>query len=93
MSAIARVLVGQGYHVSGSDRQLNEITAALQELGVKIHEGHKAENIAGANIVLISSAIPDDNPEILIGKKQGLPVVKRYDFLSALTAGTRTIAG
>jgi UDP-N-acetylmuramate--alanine ligase len=92
MSAIARVLVGQGYRVSGSDRQPNEITAGLQELGVVIHEGHSAENIMGADIVLISSAIPDDNPEIVFAKKQGLPVVKRYDFLSALTAGTRTIA-
>ena len=92
ISAIARVLIGLGYRVSGSDQQLNDITAALEQKGVEIHKGHKAENITGADILLISSAIPDDNPEVLMAIKQEIPVVKRSEFLEVLTRETKTIA-
>ena len=92
ISAIASVLRGQGYRVSGSDLQLNDITAALEEDGVEINKGHSAENIAEADILLISSAIPDDNLEVSAARKRGIPIVKRSDFLEVLLRGTKTIA-
>ncbi len=91
-SAIARVLLGRGFRVSGSDQQLNDITAGLEEIGAEIHEGHAAKNIAGADLILISSAIPGGNPEVTEARKQGIPVVKRSVFLESLLRGKKTIA-
>ena len=76
MSAIAQVLQGRGFVVSGSDMNLNEITAVLQSNGATIYEGHKAEQIAGADVVVISSAIPETNPEVVAAKAQDIPVLK-----------------
>ena len=68
MSAVARVLLGRGYRVSGSDRQLNDLTAALQAAGARIHEGQAAENLGDAGVVVISSAVRADNPEVLAAR-------------------------
>lgn len=92
MSAIARVLMENGYVVSGSDQKLNALSLALRENGVTIHEGHAEENIEGAELVLISSAIPKDNPELQAAQRQQIQVVHRRDFMRAITEGQRTIA-
>lgn len=92
LSAIARVLLGKGYRVSGSDQQANELTAELAAAGATIYQDHKAEQVAGADVVLISSAIPAENPEVVAAREAGIPLVKRADFLGALMAGTHGIA-
>jgi UDP-N-acetylmuramate--alanine ligase len=92
ISAIARVLLGYGCVVSGSDRQLNEQTAALQTGGATIYEGHMAEQIMGADALVISSAIPDDNPEVVAARSTGIPVLKRAQFLGYLMKDTVGIA-
>ena len=86
MSAIAQVLQGRGFVVSGSDMNLNEMTAVLQDNGATIYQGHKAEQIAGADVVVISSAIPETNPEVVAAKAQDIPVMKRAQFLGLLMA-------
>ena len=92
ISAIARVLLVRGYVVSGSDRQLNSLTKALELDGAKVFEGHAAENIAGADIVVRSSAVPDSNPEVEAAISAGIPVLKRHNFLGSLMEGSRGIA-
>lgn len=92
LSAIARVLHGWGYVVSGSDRLPSPLTAALAVEGVVVQAGHRAENLGDADLVVISSAVHDDNPEVLEARRRGLPVLKREQLLPALTAGKSTIA-
>ncbi|HEX9117470.1 MAG TPA: UDP-N-acetylmuramate--L-alanine ligase, partial [Anaerolineae bacterium] len=87
LSAIAVVLLEQGYTVSGSDQVANEATSDLAGRGAKIAIGHDAANVAGADLVLISSAVPPTNPEIVAAAAADIPVVKRADFLGALMAG------
>lgn len=86
LSAIARFLLEQGYRVSGSDRALSPLAAELQSDGVNVSVGHTPENIDGADWVVRSSAIPDDNPEVLAARAAGIPVYKRADFLGRLMA-------
>ncbi|MBP6473015.1 MAG: UDP-N-acetylmuramate--L-alanine ligase [Chloroflexi bacterium] len=86
ISAIARVLLGRGFVVSGSDMQANEFTAVLATEGATIFQGHRTENIAGADALVISSAVPDDNPEVAAARAQGIPVLKRADLLGHLMA-------
>ncbi len=92
MSAIARVLLGRGFVVSGSDKQLNELTAALQTLGATIYQGHQADHIAGAEAVVISSAVSDDNPEVEAAQDAGIPILKRADLLGQLMEGMIGVA-
>jgi len=92
LSAIARVLHGWGYRVSGSDRQASALTEALAAEGIAVSIGHRAEQVAGADLVVVSSAVPADNPEVVEARRRGLPVVKRERFLADLTAGKRTLA-
>ncbi|MEJ2749532.1 MAG: UDP-N-acetylmuramate--L-alanine ligase [Anaerolineae bacterium] len=92
MSAIARVLLGRGFVVSGSDQKLNALTAVLQTQGATIYEGHRAEQIDGADALVISSAVPDGNPEVDAARAAGLPVLKRADLLGHLMADTIGIA-
>ncbi len=92
ISAIARVLLGRGFTISGSDQQANEITAALQEAGATIYQGHDAANIAGANLLVISSAIPENNPELKAAREANIPVMKRSEFLGHLMADRIGIA-
>lgn len=84
MSAIARVLLGRGFTVSGSDMQANEQTAALQAAGATIYQGHAADQIAGADVVVMSSAIPASNPEVTAAHTQNIPVLKRADLIGQL---------
>ncbi|MGQ9681109.1 MAG: UDP-N-acetylmuramate--L-alanine ligase [Anaerolineae bacterium] len=93
MSAVARVVLeGQRYRVSGSDRNLSEVGRGLVDLGAKVYEGHRPEQVRGADVVVISSAVPPDNVEVQEARALGIPVVKRPQFLSWLTAGHRVIA-
>ncbi len=92
LSAIARVLLGLGYTVSGSDQRASDLTDALTAEGARVAIGHAAENIAGADLLLISSAIPPQNSEILAAQAAGSPVRKRADFLGELMSGQTGIA-
>lgn len=92
LSAIARVALGRGHPVSGSDRQLNKLTAALQAEGAAIFEGHRPEQVGEADAMILSSAIPPTNPEIQEARARGIPVLKRADFLGHLMAGRIGIA-
>lgn len=92
MSAIARVLLGQRFVVSGSDRQAGEQTAVLQQQGATIYIGHAASHIAEAEALIISSAIPASNPEVVAARDNGVPVLKRADFLGHLMADKVGIA-
>jgi UDP-N-acetylmuramate--alanine ligase len=91
LSAIAGFLLERGYLVSGSDQRPNEATDALAERGVTVHRGHRAENIQGADIVLISSAVPEGNPEIAAAEAAGIPVVKRSELLGPVMRGQHGI--
>ena len=84
MSAIARVLLESGYQVTGSDRNLSPLAKSLKEEGVRVELGHRAGNIEGAQVVVRSSAIPDDNVEVIAAREQGIPVLKRNEFISSL---------
>ncbi|MDO8942152.1 MAG: UDP-N-acetylmuramate--L-alanine ligase, partial [Desulfobacterales bacterium] len=92
LSAIARVLLESGYTVSGSDRSLSSLTHDLEHAGAKIFSGHRAENIAGADLVVRSSAVTDDNPEVLAARASGIVVLKRAEFIASLMAGKTGIA-
>ncbi len=84
MSGIAEVLRNLGYTVSGSDANPGAVTGRLESLGVRICTGHAAENIAGADVVVISSAIRNDNPEVAAARAHRIPVVPRAEMLAEL---------
>ncbi len=84
MSGIAEVLLNLGYKVSGSDLKSSAVTERLAGLGAAIFEGHRAENIAGAEVVVTSSAIATDNPEVLEAHKLHVPVIRRAEMLAEL---------
>jgi len=84
MSGIAEVLLNLGYRVSGSDLKSSSVTQRLAALGAAIFEGHRAENIAGAEVVVTSSAIAHENPEVLEAHKQHVPVIQRAEMLAEL---------
>lgn len=92
LSAIARVLLGQGITVSGSDLSPSPLTDELEKAGAKISVGHRAENVAGADLVVVTSAAPPDNPEIVEARRRSIRVVNRHDYFPELTRGYRTIA-
>ncbi len=92
LSAIARVLLESGYTVSGSDRALSPLAEELQRLGAKVYLGHRAEQVQGADWVVRSSAIPDDNVEVQAALRAGIPVYKRADFLGRWMEGKIGIA-
>ncbi len=84
MSGIAEVLLNLGYSVSGSDLRNSAVTERLAGLGAAVFEGHRAENIAGAEVVVTSSAIAAENPEVLEAHKLHLPVIQRAEMLAEL---------
>jgi UDP-N-acetylmuramate--alanine ligase len=92
LSAIARVLLGRGHRVSGSDQQPGEALDALAALGAAVTVGHRPENVAGSDLVLISSAVSPDNVELLSARRLGIPVVKRAALLNALMQDSYGIA-
>src|SRR5574340_1528635 len=84
MSGIAEVLLNLGYKVSGSDLRQSETTERLVSLGGEIFYGHAREHVANANVVVISSAVHDDNPEVMEAKHRMIPVIPRAEMLAEL---------
>ncbi len=84
MSGIAEVLVNLGYRITGSDLTQNETTRRLESLGCTVHLGHKPGNVTGADVVVISSAVRPDNPEVQAARQGGVPVVPRATMLNEL---------
>lgn len=84
MSGIAEVLVNLGYAVQGSDASDNYNLDRLRKKGAKVSVGHKAENVDGAEVVVVSSAIKRDNPELMAARERRIPVVRRAEMLAEL---------
>jgi UDP-N-acetylmuramate--alanine ligase len=84
MSGIAEVLLSTGYAVSGSDLKASAVTERLHKLGATIHEGHNAENVHGAHVVVVSAAVPQDNAEIVEAHRLKIPVIPRAEMLAEL---------
>ena len=84
MSGIAEVLLNLGYHVSGSDQRDSETTRRLEVLGGQIQIGHRAEHVRSADVVVISSAVRPDNPEVLAARRRDIPVIPRAEMLGEL---------
>ncbi len=92
MGGIAEVLHTQGYQISGSDLSENAVTRRLRHLGITIQRGHAAENIGKADVVVYSSAVQADNPEIMAARERHIPVVPRAMMLAELLRLRRGIA-
>lgn len=92
LSAIARLLVESGYQVSGSDRLPTAVTRELEQMGATIYTGHAAANIQSADLVVRSSAVPDDNVEVMAARQNHIPVLKRAEFLNQLLAEKTVVA-
>ncbi len=92
LSAIARVLLERGHTVSGSDRAASPLAESLTRAGARIFNGHVAENVGGADLVIRSSAVLDDNPEVAAARAAGIPVLKRADYLPELLKDCRVLA-
>lgn len=92
MSGIAEVLLNLGFRVSGSDLHATETTDRLIRLGAVIHFGHCAENVGDADAVVLSSAVPADNPERMQAAKKGIPIVARATMLAELMRMRQSIA-
>jgi len=84
MSGIAEVLANLGFRVSGSDLKKSDVTARLEELGAEVTEGHAAENVGDAHVVVRSTAVRDDNPEIIEARRRSIPVIPRAEMLAEL---------
>jgi len=92
LSAIARILAARGHQVSGSDLHASPIRDDLERLDIEVHIGHAAGNVVGADLLIVSSAIPESNPEIQAAKSMGIPVLKRQDVMARIMAGSDGIA-
>ena len=84
MSGIAEVMHVMGYEVQGSDMGTNANTARLAAMGIEIMQGHDAAHVEKAGVVTISSAVPDDNPEVQAARAAHIPVVRRAEMLAEL---------
>jgi UDP-N-acetylmuramate--alanine ligase len=92
MSGIAEVLLNLGYAVSGSDKSDSVVTRRLGSLGIQIHKGHDAANVADADVLVVSSAIKPENPELAAARERRMPVVPRAEMLGELMRFRRGIA-
>lgn len=84
MSGIAELLANLGYRVSGSDVRSTDLTRRLAGMGVRVHEGHAADNLGDADVVVVTSAARQDNPEIVEARRRGVPVIARAEMLAEL---------
>jgi UDP-N-acetylmuramate--alanine ligase len=91
MSGLARILLQRGHVVSGSDLRENRSLDALEILGARVEIGHRAENLQDAEVVVISSAVPRDNPEVAAAREHGLTVLRRAEMLAALMEGEQGV--
>jgi UDP-N-acetylmuramate--alanine ligase len=92
MAGIAEVLINLGYEVQGSDLRASQTTRRLEGLGATCFEGHAGENVARADVVVVSSAIADDNPEVIEAHRRRIPVVQRAEMLGELMRFRQGIA-
>ncbi len=92
MSGLAELLKSVGLEVTGSDLALSETTQRLKSLGIQVHQGHRAENTVGADVVIYSSAVNEGNPEVVAARAAGLPVIKRAEMLAEVMRVKRGIA-
>lgn len=92
MSGIAEVLLNKGYEISGSDMKVSENTQRLESLGAKVFIGHEQENVEGADVLFVSSAIDQTNPELIFAKENKIPVVPRAQMLAELMRYSHGIA-
>jgi UDP-N-acetylmuramate--alanine ligase len=82
MSGIAEILLNQSFEISGSDKSLSEITQRLSELGIKIYEGHSPDNLKDVDVLVYSSAVTLDNPEVKAAVERKIPIIKRSEMLA-----------
>jgi len=92
LSAIARVLLDLGYRVSGCDRQDNSVLRALAQQGARVMVGHDPGHLEDVDVLLVTSAAPEDHPEVVAARERGIPVLKRRDFLPYVLAGRQVVA-
>jgi UDP-N-acetylmuramate--alanine ligase len=92
MSGIAEVLLNLGYKVSGSDLKATPVTDRLEKLGVRIGIGHRPQNIEGVHVVVTSTAVSSQNPEVMAAKTKGIPVIPRIEMLAEIARLKYTIA-
>ena len=91
MSGIAEVLLNLGYKISGSDLKATPVTDRLEKLGVRIAIGHRPQNIEGAHVVVTSTAVSSQNPEVMAAKTKGIPVIPRIEMLAEIARLKYTI--
>ncbi|GIV64913.1 MAG: hypothetical protein KatS3mg046_173 [Bellilinea sp.] len=92
LSAIALFLKEKGYRVTGSDRVLSPLAAHLVGEGITVYAGHDPANVRGADVVIRSSAVPPENPEVQAALAAGIPVLKRQEFLEQLSGDQKVLA-
>jgi UDP-N-acetylmuramate--alanine ligase len=92
MSGIARILLSRGYKVTGSDIRSNALTEELEKMGAKVFIGHSSDNLGNPDLVVVSSAIHDDNPEVRLARERGIPTVHRMDMLLKAVEGNKLVA-
>ena len=91
MSALASILLQRGFTVTGSDLRGGREASALQAMGAVVHVGHDADHLGDPGVVVVSTAVPTDNPEALAARERGIPVIRRAELLAALLSGARGI--
>ena len=84
MSGIAEVLLASGFAITGSDARGSDTTKRLEELGAKVFVGHRSENVGAADVVVFSSAVAKDNPELVEARRHNVPVIPRAEMLAEL---------
>jgi UDP-N-acetylmuramate--alanine ligase len=82
MSGIAEILLSQGFEISGSDRALSEVTKRLSDIGIEIYEGHSPDNLHNVDVLVYSSAVNIDNPEVKAAIEKKIPIIKRSEMLA-----------
>jgi len=92
MAGIAEVLINLGYEVQGSDLKESNVTRRLSGLGASIAIGHRGDNVGDADLIVVSSAIDPENPEIIIAREQRLPIIRRAEMLAELMRFRYSIA-
>jgi UDP-N-acetylmuramate--alanine ligase len=92
MSGIARIMLAKGFSISGSDKNDSPVLTSLRALGAKIEVGHDANNLGEADLVIISSAIGEKNPELMAARSKGLPIVARANALAWLMSDSTSVA-
>ena len=92
MRAIANILIQKGYEVSGSDVKESDVIERFRQMGATVHIGHNADYVNGVDAVVRSTAIREDNPEIVAAKEQGITILHRSDIVKAVLDVTNGIA-